>query len=235
MNDGIFENLVRTHASTTLELKSGKPAVFYVANSADSKKMSRVNDVASTSAEHVFTDTGSHAVHAVLTHDDGSKTTHEFKVISKIIRVELRDLSNTDREIYFNALATFQFTSRTDGAAKYGKGYKSLEYILRNHLYGAADLSCDHWHDDAGMLSHHVAITWQFEQSLRAIDPRTASHYWDYTRESATGTKWYKSNIFNDDWFGNNSPNNVDHMISKGRFAYAPVFNGIGFSDITNP
>jgi hypothetical protein len=48
--------------------------------------------------------------------------------------------------------------------AKYGKGYKSLEYILRNHLYGAADLECDHWHDDAGMINHHVAITWQFEQ-----------------------------------------------------------------------
>ena len=68
------------------------------------------------------------------------------------------------------------------------------------HLYGAADKACDHWHDDAGIVNHHVAITWQFEQSLRMIDPRTASHYWDYTREAGKGIEWYDSPVFNDEW-----------------------------------
>jgi hypothetical protein len=103
------------------------------------------------------------------------------------------------------------------------------------HLYGAADKACDHWHDDAGMVNHHVAITWQFEQSIRMIDPRTASHYWDYTREAGKGTEWYDSNIFDDDWFGSNSPDNDLHIVDKGRFAYSPVYNGRDFSTIVNP
>jgi hypothetical protein len=112
LNDGIFPNLVRAHAATTLSLKSGSPAVFYVESNSNSKKMIRVNDVDATSVEHVFTDTGHHSVHAVVTSDDGTTSTHNFRVISKVIRVELRDLTASDREIYFNALTAFQFLSQ---------------------------------------------------------------------------------------------------------------------------
>ena len=34
-------------------------------------------------------------------------------------------------------------------------------------------------HDDAGILTHHIGITWEFENNLRKIDTRTAAHYWD--------------------------------------------------------
>jgi hypothetical protein len=69
-----------------------------------------------------------------------------------------------------------------EGETLHGKDYKSLAYLVREHLYGAADKACDHWHDDAGILTHHIGITWEMEQSLRKIEPRTAAHYWDYTR-----------------------------------------------------
>lgn len=110
LNDGIFENMVRVHHPTKLELKSGKPAIFYAEAKPDSLDMIRVNDVASDSVEFTFTETGRHVVRAITTEDDGSTKTHSFRVMSKVIRVELRDLSSEDREIYFNALHTFQNT-----------------------------------------------------------------------------------------------------------------------------
>ena len=33
------------------------------------------------------------------------------------------------------------------GYQKYGSGYQSLTYLLRQHIYGAAKRDCDHWHD----------------------------------------------------------------------------------------
>ena len=46
---------------------------------------------------------------------------------------------------------------------------------MREHLYGGADKVCDHWHDDAGILNHHIGVTWTMEQSLRMINPKTAA------------------------------------------------------------
>jgi len=104
------------------------------------------------------------------------------------------------------------------------------------HLYGAADKECDHWHDDAGILTHHVGVTWVFENSLRMINPATAAHYWDYTRELAEGLEWYESPIFNEQWFGSSSPANSDHIVDSGRFAYTPIMsNAREYSSITNP
>ena len=31
--------------------------------------------------------------------------------------------------------------------------------MVSEHLQGAADKACDHWHDDAGVMTHHVAFT----------------------------------------------------------------------------
>jgi hypothetical protein len=104
------------------------------------------------------------------------------------------------------------------------------------HLYGAADKDCDHWHDDAGILTHHIGVTWAFENALRMINPATAAHYWDYTREAAAGLEWYESPMFGDQWFGSNAPANADHVVDTGRFAYTPVMaDARAYSKITNP
>ena len=89
-----------------------------------------------------------------------------------------------------------------EGKALYGPTYQSASEILREHLYGAAGKECDHWHDDAGIVTHHVGVTWAFENSLRMINPATAAHYWDYTRDAAADYEWYESPIFDETWFG---------------------------------
>lgn len=147
----------------------------------------------------------------------------------------MRDLSETDRTLYFDTLHKFYATGQKEGEVAYGPGYKSLAYLVREHLYGAADKTCDHWHDDAGILTHHIGITWEMEAAMRMISPATAAHYWDYTREQALGIEWYDSPIFGDEWYGSNSPSNPDHIVDAGRFAFTPVMNGRGFSDTTNP
>ena len=56
-----------------------------------------------------------------------------------MVRYELRDLPEDDREKYFAALHTFYFLGQEEGEKLYGSTYKSLGYLVREHLYGAAD------------------------------------------------------------------------------------------------
>jgi len=56
-----------------------------------------------------------------------------------VVRYELRDLPEDDREKYFAALHTFYFLGQEEGEKLYGSTYKSLGYLVREHLYGAAD------------------------------------------------------------------------------------------------
>ena len=73
----------------------------------------------------------------------------------------------------------------------------SASWLVRQHLYGAAAKDCDHWHDDAGIMNHHVGITWELENALRAVDPAVAAHYWDYTYDAKVyGSGWRESPVF---------------------------------------
>ena len=99
-----------------------------------------------------------------------------------------------------------------------------------------AQRECDHWHDDAGFLTHHVGVTLQFEHALRAVDPTTCSHYWDYTVDALANASYAQSEIFSDDWFGAAAPADARHVVSTGRWAYTPVMRDAErkFSNITN-
>ena len=69
----------------------------------------------------------------------------------------------------------------------------------------------DHFHEGAGFVTSHVAISLMFEQSLQAIDPSIALPYWDFTIE-ATYYDWSnfrRFSIFSDDCFGGAAPQNV--------------------------
>ena len=115
---------------------------------------------------------------------------------------------------------------------------KSAAWLVREHLAGAADRDCDHWHDDAGIMNHHIGITWQLEQSLNAIDSGVAAHYWDYTIDAKDYSKndWWESPVFDAEWFGSPVTNNSDHIVSTGRWAYTSVkTHARGWSNITNP
>ena len=71
--------------------------------------------------------------------------------------------------------------------------------------------NCDHWHDGAGFVTSHVAISLMFEQSLQAVNPSIALPYWDFTIEGTAHdwTDFRDGQVFSDDWFGNAAPPNV--------------------------
>eukprot|EP00618_Florenciella_parvula_P017248 CAMPEP_0119520276 /NCGR_PEP_ID=MMETSP1344-20130328/36331_1 /TAXON_ID=236787 /ORGANISM="Florenciella parvula, Strain CCMP2471" /LENGTH=749 /DNA_ID=CAMNT_0007558145 /DNA_START=116 /DNA_END=2365 /DNA_ORIENTATION=- len=222
LGDGMYKrNIAQVHKPTRMALDaSSSPVVWKV----DGEVLAATPTM---EVEHTFTKLGKHTVEA---------GDYEFTVDSVAVRYEIRDLDDDDREGYFKALRSFYDISQDEGEALYGETYKSSDYLVREHIYGAADMACDHWHDDAGILNHHVAVTWQMEQSLRAIDPTTAAHYWDYTRDAAMDYEWYESDIFGDDWFGTAHPSNKDHILDTGRFAFTKVkTDARGFSNVTNP
>jgi len=169
--------------------------------------------------------------------DDESEWT-EVAVAARVVRKELRALSEGDRAAYFGALKEVYANDDAAGLARYGPSFKSANWLVREHLDGAARRDCDHWHDDVGIVNHHVGITWQLEKSLRAVDPTTAAHYWDYTIEGADPDPdaWKASPIFGDDWFGPAASNAPDRVVDRGLWARTPVLaNARLYSNFTNP
>ena len=79
----------------------------------------------------------------------GGAVTGEFTVYAKYVRRELRDLSDSDRERYFAAVHTLYVVGQAEGERRYGPDYRSAAWLVREHLNGAAQQDCDHWHDDA--------------------------------------------------------------------------------------
>ncbi|KAJ8610871.1 hypothetical protein CTAYLR_009136 [Chrysophaeum taylorii] len=177
------------------------------------------NDDGKSAFDVVFPHVGAYRV--VATWEDVS--VNEI-VHARVVRRELRTLTSADRERYLSALHAVYAVDQAAGIKKYGRMWKSADWLVREHLYGASSIECDHWHDDAGMLQHHVGITWQLENSLRLVDDSTAAHWWDYTIDAADyGSSWARSPIFSDDWFGTASPHNPDHVLDTGRFAFTRV------------
>jgi hypothetical protein len=227
---GQYEHLVATHQETQFNLKSKSVATWSIKPPGKDKLFETVG--LSDEILYTFPEVGEYKVKVVR--DDGNEYT--FSIDSRITRYELRDLSDEDRYKYLETLTRFYQIGDAEGKKLYGDTYMSWSAILRLHLHGAGSKECDHWHDDAGMFNHHIAITWVFEQSLRMINPTVASHYWDYTREFYTNTEWYDSDLFNDDWFGVNSPTNEDHILDSGRWAYTPVMSDArDYSGMVNP
>lgn len=66
-----------------------------------------------------------------------------------------------------------------------GKNMQGIDFFVQMHLDGAGVKDCDHWHDDAGIMTHHIGYTLQFEQALQVVDPSIAIPYWEYTIDGA--------------------------------------------------
>lgn len=77
---------------------------------------------------------------------------------------------------------------------------------------------CDHWHQGAGFVTSHMALTLMFEQSLQAVNPAVSVPYWDFTLESTFfgSSDFRTSGVFADDWFGAASPDNVRKRARSG-------------------
>lgn len=115
---------------------------------------------------------------------DGIET--GVRVHSRTIRYELRDLDKESRSRYFDALETVYNTEQKVGEKLYGSKFKSAAWLVREHLYGAGSPECDHWHDDAGILNHHIGITWQLEQSLLVM-PQPSAFPPEMVSDAASG------------------------------------------------
>jgi len=140
----------------------------------------------------------------------------DFTVAVKYVRREIRSLTDADREAFFDALEIMYHIDDVTGKALYGNKYASAEYFSYKHLTGAGTTDCDHWHDGAGIVTHHMAFTLEMEQSLQSIDPRIAMPYWEYGMDTYLYDTWSQSPIFGSDWFGESSPTNDEHAISDG-------------------
>lgn len=158
-----------------------------------------------------------------------------YALMAKYVRREIRNLTDTERNTFLDTAQLIYATGQSEGERLYGDKYRSIETLIASHLRGAADISCDHWHDDAGIMTHHVAFTLEFEQSLQSVNPVVSVPYWDYTIDEYEYDDWTESPIFLDDWFGKASPANVEHIVSEGRWAYQAVSKDVGDSAPHNP
>ena len=145
-----------------------------------------------------------------------STYTKDFTLAVKYVRREIRSLTDDDRTDYFDALSKIYSFDETAGQALYGSKFHSAEYFSYKHLSGAGTSDCDHWHDGAGIITHHMAFTLEFEQSLQAINPKLANPYWEYGMDTYLYNTWSESPIFGSDWFGESSPTNSKHAIQDG-------------------
>lgn len=150
------------------------------------------------------------------------------KAMCKYVRRELRTLTETDRELFFDTLETAYGLSTEIGRAAYGPMYKAAEDFTLIHNTMSGHMDCDHLHGGLGFLPQHAAMTLSFERSLQTVNPQITMPYWDYTIEghamnmaNESLDAWYLSPIWEDNWFGEYSPNGF--AISRGRFAFQPV------------
>ena len=177
---------------------------------------------------------------------------YTFEVTVKHVRREIRQLTDADRSRFLDALQLMYSTAQEVGESVYGPKFKSGNFLVRKHLYGAASKDCDHWHDDAGIVTHHLAYTLEAEQSLQAIHPGVSIPYWDYTIDAyfyntttvngggcgigCWGDDWTSSKIFNDDWFGPVANATTHYVLSSGRWNHMPVLtNAWDYSEIVSP
>ena len=162
----------------------------------------------------------------------GAEYSQSFTIAVKYVRREIRSLTDDERNNFFDALHLLYTVDSATGKAKYGDKFNTAEYFVYKHLTGAGTTDCDHWHDGAGLTTHHMAFTLEIEQSLQAIDPSLSMPYWEYGMDTYLYDTWEDSPIFDADWFGANSASNEGHYIDDGgRWDRLKVPDGDAYSD----
>ena len=68
-------------------------------------------------------------------HTSSSSSTFSFEVTVKYVRREIRDMTDRDREILFNAISIVQRVPSAVGQEIYGHKYYSRDFFNRMHLY----------------------------------------------------------------------------------------------------
>ena len=76
-----------------------------------------------------------HKVAIDLARGDGATSQHTIEVMCKYVRREIRDLTESDRERYFRAMAAVAKTDLETGIARYGTKFVNLEYFAVKHIH----------------------------------------------------------------------------------------------------
>jgi hypothetical protein len=144
--------------------------------------------------------------------------THSDQIMVKYVRREFRTLTDDDKERFTKAMSALYSLDDATGQAKYGSKFRSAEYFLNKHLTGGGMTDCDHWHDGAGLVTHHTAVTLELEQALQAVDPSVTVPYWEYGMDAYLYDNLADSPIFSNDMLGEMNPTNEEHRIMDGSF-----------------
>mmetsp|Transcript_15798 Transcript_15798/g.20250 ORF Transcript_15798/g.20250 Transcript_15798/m.20250 type:complete len:660 (-) Transcript_15798:367-2346(-) len=174
--------------------------------------------------EAIFSTTGSHTI-TLTVERSGEIQTYTEEVACKYVRREFRALPEEEKEAFLNALETLYRISQEEGEKIYGPRYKGMAYFVRKHLKAGADISCDHWHDSAAVMTSHSAFTLELEQALQVVDPTVSVPYWDYIADLEKWSEDFllESEIFNPEYFGSPSPGGDSHIVREGRWAYTEI------------
>lgn len=234
ISDGLLDSektfVAQLHKESTIKAQTSGPHIWKIDG-----VLQNDGNPTEDGITYTFTENRAHTIELL------GENPETYTIYAKRVRREIRDLSKEDRDRYFNAMKTIYSIKNSDGQEKFGENYHSAWWYVAKHLEGAADKTCDHWHDDAGIVTHHIAVTWELENSLIAVDETTAAHYWDYTRDSSQAddsVDYTGTNIFNDEWFGPiESTNHPEHhVLSQGIFAYTEVVKQSDHTTaVTNP
>ena len=141
--------------------------------------------------------------------------TFNSTVSCKYVRREIRQLTDDDREDYFEAMEIVAKMDTETGKSLYGEEFWNFQYMTKKHLYGDV---CTPYHSGLSFFTSHAAFTLQLDHALQSINPRVCQPYWDYTIDALRyGHHWEDSIIWDPTWFGSLSTSNEQHQL-EGRF-----------------
>ncbi|CAN0307687.1 unnamed protein product [Ectocarpus sp. 6 AP-2014] len=135
----------------------------------------------------------------------------------KYVRREIRELTDRDREAFFDAMQTWYTIPNSVGKTTYGPDFSNYMPITAIH---GTEVENFCYHQGMQFLTSHAAFDLTMERYLQMIDPTVSLPVWDYMIDSAwLGLEWYESEIFQPDWFGSAMSDVGNHfMVAGGRF-----------------
>ena len=131
-----------------------------------------------------------------------SGRTSEGALLCMYVKREFRALTDEDMGKTMDAMYTMWTTTEEVGKELYGDDYHNYAYLLEFHYFNAAWMDADHVHEGIGFLAQHIKMSNIFEKSMQTVDPSISLPYWDYTIETAEGTKVWESPMFQENTFG---------------------------------
>lgn len=158
---------------------------------------------------------------------------HEVSVY--YIRRELRKLTVADRQDFLYCFETMMHVGQDIGMERFGRHFKSLDKFELMHLDKGGARRLDHLHDGMGLVTQHIALSSEFEQSMQSIKSHMALPYWDYTIDgehirttSGIDHKGHEesalfldSELFTVKWFGRTD--SESNVVTEGPFAYQEI------------